>query len=95
MEAGSYMKHSLATLIVLFLLVVISVSGCSSQEDVAVPPDITAALDKEDSHDDKVRLQEEIIRRQRMEIERQNRELEDLKRQQFYNESYRRFEQKN
>lgn len=93
METGLFMQHALVALTVIFLL--LGTSGCSSKEDVAVPPDITAALDKEDSHDDKVRLQEEIIRRQRMEIERQNRELEDLKRQQFYNESYRRFEQKN
>lgn len=68
--------------------------GCSSKEDVTVPADITAAIEAEDSHEDKVRLQQEIIRRQKMEMKRQDRELEDLKRQQFYNESYRRYEKK-
>ena len=65
--------------------------GCSTGS-VDVPPDLTAAIDEEEDHEDKVRLQQEIIRRQREEMKRQDRELEDLKRQQFYNESYRRFE---
>jgi len=44
------------------------------------------------SFEEKIAEQQEIIRRQQEEIKRQDREIEDLKRQQYYNESLRRFE---
>jgi hypothetical protein len=82
------MRHALA---VFFAFSFCMFAACSSA-DVDVPPDITAAIEEEETHEEKVRLQQEIIRRQREEMRRQDGELEDLRRQQFYNESYRRFE---
>lgn len=46
-----------------------------------------------ESYDAQVAQQEEIIRRQEADMERQRREIEDLKRQQFYNQSMQRFEE--
>ena len=82
------MRDALA---VLFSATLLLFTACSST-DVDVPPDITAAIEEEEKHEDKVRLQQEIIKRQREEMRRQDQELQDLRRQQFYNESYRRFE---
>ena len=50
------------------------------------------AVDEEKTYEEKVLIQQEIIRRQQEMIERQNREIQMLKRQQFYNESLRRYE---
>lgn len=47
---------------------------------------------EERNFEETIAEQQEIIRRQEEEIRRQDRELEDLRRQQFHNESLRRFE---
>jgi predicted ribosome quality control (RQC) complex YloA/Tae2 family protein len=48
--------------------------------------------DNEDmTHEERVNEQKEIIRRQEDEIKRQDRELEDLRRQQFHNQSLKRY----
>lgn len=49
---------------------------------------------EERNFEEKLAEQQEIIRRQEEEIQRQDREIEDLKRQQYHNESLRRFERK-
>jgi hypothetical protein len=45
-----------------------------------------------DSHDERVRAQQEILRRQEEELQRQRREIENLKRQQEYNDSFKVYE---
>jgi uncharacterized protein YcfJ len=49
--------------------------------------------DSLDSNEDRHQIQEEILQRQRDEMARQKRELEDIKRQQYHNDSFRRYEQ--
>jgi len=80
--------------IVGFSLTVMFISCSAQDEEVYVPSSVTAAIDAEDTHKDRVRMQEEIIRRQQQEITKQDREMEDLKRQKYHNESLRRFEKK-
>ena len=48
--------------------------------------------DTVDERDDRIKQQEEIMRRQGLEMERQRREIEDLKRQRFHLDSLQRFE---
>lgn len=45
-----------------------------------------------DSDEDRQQIQEEILQRQKAEMERQKRELDDIRRQQYHNDSFRRFE---
>ena len=72
--------------------------GCSVSEEIYSPGvegGVTAvgAEGMEDkTFEEKVAIQEEIIRRQEAEIERLGRELEDLRRQKFHNEALRRYE---
>ncbi|MGI6524144.1 MAG: glycine zipper family protein [Bdellovibrionota bacterium] len=53
---------------------------------------VGAVVDGAKDNEAIVAEQEEIIRRQQEEIKRQDREVQDLKRQQYHNESVRRFE---
>ena len=72
------------------LFIFIGCSGPASTVDTGLSEQ---PLDMSDlSHEEKVSAQEEIIRRQEEELKRQQRELEDLKRQEFYNKSMKRFE---
>lgn len=70
-------------------------SGCSPKdENVDVPSTLTAGIEEQPTHEEKVLLQQEIIRRQKLEMQRQDRELEDIERQKLYNDSLRRFEER-
>ncbi len=47
----------------------------------------------QDSSEDQIRTQEEVLERQEEEIRRQRREVEDLKRQQYHNDRFRSYDQ--
>ena len=47
----------------------------------------------QDSNEDQMHTQEEVLERQEEEIRRQRREVEDLKRQQYHNDRFKRYDQ--
>ena len=74
-------------------LLAISVAACSGSTSVAQEVDGEIRVSNSGKkHSVIIAEQKEIIRRQKEEIERQDREAQDLKRQQYHNESLRRFE---
>jgi predicted ribosome quality control (RQC) complex YloA/Tae2 family protein len=78
------------------IVVAIAISGCSSDKSADYYDDYLYERgqqpDNDDqTHEEKVAEQKEIIRRQEDEIKRQDRELEDLRRQQFHNQSLKRY----
>lgn len=81
-------------------------AGCSRQSAVTPTGAVTGVSERgaaagtiagseiinpEDSLEDQLAAQEEVMRRQKGLIERQERELEDLRRQRYHNESFQRF----
>ncbi len=75
------------------LVALLQCAACISTRTDELPPDIRKAIEKEDVYEDKVKLQEEVIRRQEQERKRQDNELQDVQRQQYYNQSLKRYEQ--
>lgn len=64
--------------------VLLLLQGCSSPK--VYDPEHPEAKSEDDlPYDQKIEMQEEIIKRQDAEIEQQKREVEDLKRQKYHN----------
>jgi hypothetical protein len=84
----SLIKFLILSLVSLFFI------ACSTKqpEEIIVPASLTTELNNQNTYEDKVRLQKEIIKRQELEKQRQEQELLDLERQKIYNDSLKRFE---
>jgi len=81
--------------LVLIGSLIMGVYGCGGSDLPQRTPDgmfVTQPVDHERGYKEIVTEQKEIIRRQQEEIRRQDSEIQDLKRQQYHNESLRRFE---
>ena len=85
--------QSLIILSVFFFLGAVACSTAPTPVDRA-PGDVVSRAEEDESFDEKVARQKEIIRRQEIEMQRQERELQDLQRQKYHNEALRTYEKK-
>lgn len=78
--------------LILVSIVVVGLLGCTTRDPVLPEGTSVKSIGREFTFEEKVALQEEIIKRQEEELARQQREIEDLKRQKYHNDSLRRYE---
>lgn len=73
------------------ILISFSLTSCSLFRSDTTPRTGPHSVPKieGDTHEEKVYMQEQILKQQQMEVEQQRKELEHLKRQQYYNDRLR------
>ena len=70
---------------IIFVLLVLSACSTSTDSVPVVSADGVTVSGKVETHEEKIAVQEEILRRQQEEKARQERERQDLERQDFHN----------